>query len=68
MPNIMETEKQVLEEFLNEDPDMTETMSNLGQLLAHLSNAPVDTVRHNTLLNIRMALNSLTILNNMMDE
>lgn len=60
-----DVEKIILEEYLNEDPDMNDTIANLTQLLSRLETMPNDTVSADTLLNIRRALHSLTILHNL---
>ncbi len=53
-------EQTVLEEFLNEDASMSDTIDNLKQILAHHNIGLVVTA--STLFNLRMALVSLETL------
>ncbi len=57
-------EIEVLEEFLNEDTSMSETIDNLKQLLAHNNLSII--VATATLFNLRRALVSLETLSNTM--
>ncbi len=58
-------EKTVLEEFLNEDTSMSETIDNLKQLLAHDNLSTIMSVA--TLLDLRIAFKALSNLTKTME-
>ncbi len=58
-------EKTVLEEFLNEDTSMSETIDNLKQLLAHDNLSVI--VSPIVMIDLRMALKALSNLTKTME-